>query len=195
MLYVGIDPGESWCGFAALDVTARGGVRVEARTYSIKAHDGYLSMAHDLLNLIPHNRPTHIVCEDFRIRRSGHQHFNRGDTLRFLGALEYGVSCIDAFSFSVVPPNDNGERETKELFGRIFHSYRHTWPRRKHHAWGHCVSAWRVLGQHLFRNERDLLVKLLQRKRSHQCDQWLPANIRSPKYEHVAPAATWIRPR
>lgn len=192
MLYVGIDPGESWCGFAALDITNRE-VRVEARTYSVKAHGGYLKMAHDLIDLIPHNRPTHVIAEDFRIRRSGHQRFNRGDTLRFLGALEFGVSSVDAFEFFVVPPNDNGERETKELFGRVLASYRRTWPRRKHHAWGHCISAWRVLGNHLFHTERDLLMRLLQRKRSHRCDQWLPALVRQPKYEHIAPSGIWIR--
>lgn len=191
MLYVGIDPGESWCGFAALD-TSRSEVRVEARTYAIKAHDGYLKMARDIIDMIPHNRPTHVICEDFRIRRSGHQHFNRGDTLRFLGALEYGVTSVDSFQYFLVPPNDRGVQETKELFGRVFFSYRKSWPRRKHHAWGHCISAWRVLGNHLFRHDRDLLVKLLQRKRSHPCDQWLPALIRAPQLEHVAPAARWI---
>jgi hypothetical protein len=192
MLYVGIDPGEAWCGFAAMDVTGTV-VRVEARTYSVTAHGGYLQMAQDLMNLIPHNRPTQIVCEDFRIRRSGHQRFNRGDTLRFIGALEYGVAMVDAFQFTVIPPNDRGEQETKELFGRILHSYRKSWPRRRHHAWGHCVSAWRVLGHHLFQHERDLLLKLHQRHRSHRCDQWLPALVRVPQVEHIAPAGRWIR--
>jgi Holliday junction resolvasome RuvABC endonuclease subunit len=63
MLYIGIDPGESWCGFAALYHTNQQ-IHVEARAYSIKAHGGYLSMTRDLLNLIPHNRPTQIICED-----------------------------------------------------------------------------------------------------------------------------------
>ncbi len=193
MLYIGIDPGESWCGFAALETTSRNEVRVESRTYSIKAHGGYLQMVHDLMDLLPRTRGVHVACEDFRIRRSGHQAFNRGDTLRFLGALEFGVSSIDGFTFSLIPPNDHGERETRELFGRVLFNYRKTWPRNRHHAWGHCLSAWRILGNHLFHHERDLLLKLLQRKRSHQCDQWLPALVRSQKQEHVAPAAIWIR--
>lgn len=193
MLYIGIDPGEAWCGFAALDVTARHEVRVEARTYSITARGGYLKMAEDLLELLPHNRPTQVVCEDFRIRRSGHQRFNRGDTLRFLGALEFGVSRVDAFQFFLVPPSDHGERETKELFGRVFRSYRQSWPHRGHHTWGHCISAWRVLGHHLFHNDRDVLMRLMSHKRSHRCDQWLPANSHESKIDRVAPAATWIR--
>lgn len=192
MLYVGIDPGESWCGFAALDIRDRR-VRVEARTYSVKAHGGYLQMARDLIDLIPHNRPTHVICEDFRIRRSGHQRFNRGDTLRFLGALEYGVATVDAFQFYLVPPNDHGEQETKELFGRVLRHYRTTWPRKKHHAWGHCLSAWRVLGHHLFRHDRDLLAHLHTKKKSRRCDQWLPALIRSPESEHMAPSGLWAR--
>lgn len=193
MLYVGIDPGESWCGFAALDVTSRKEVRVEARTYSVKAHGGYLQMSHDLIDLLPHSRSACIVVEDFRIRRSGHQRFSAGNTLRFLGALEYAVSCIDTFSFHLIPPNDHGERETKELFGHVLKNYRRTWPRNRHHAWGHCVSGWRVLGNHLFRAETPLLISLLKQKRSHRCDQWLPANTRFPKQDHIAPAGIWIK--
>lgn len=192
MLYVGIDPGESWCGFAALDTTNKE-VRVEARTYSINAHGGYLRMAHDLIDLIPHNRPCHIIAEDFRIRRSGHQRFSRGDTLRFLGALEFGASSVDAFKFYLIPPNDHGKYETSEFFGRVLASYRRTWPQRNHHTWGHCLSAWRVLGQHLFHHERDLLLRLHQKKRSHRCDQWLPALVRQPKFEHIAPAGIWVK--
>lgn len=193
MLYVGIDPGEAWCGFAALDISSKHEIRVEARTYSVKAHNGYLQMAHDLVDLLPHARQAHIVVEDFRIRRSGHQRFSHGDTLRFLGALEFGVTSVDAFKFFLVPPNDRGEQETKELFGRVLFSYRKTWPRNRHHAWGHCISAWRVLGNHLFHHERDLLLRLLKQKRSHRCDQWLPALIRNPDREHVAPAGQWIK--
>lgn len=193
MLYVGIDPGESWCGFAALEVTSRNEVRVEARTYSVKARGGYLHTAHDILDLLPHARQAHVICEDFRIRRSGHQRFSHGDTLRFLGALEYGVSSVDAFKFFLVPPNDHGERETKELFGRVLFSYRKSWPRNRNHAWGHCISAWRVLGNHLFHHDRDLLMRLLKRKRSHRCDQWLPSLARTEYRECIAPAGIWIK--
>jgi hypothetical protein len=168
-------------------------VRVEARAYAVRAHGGYLKMAHDIVDLLPHSRETHVVCEDFRIRKAGHQRFSRGDTLRLIGALEYGVSSVDAFKFYLIPPNDHGERETRELFGRVLASYRRTWPRRKDPAWGHCLSAWRVLGNHLFHHERDVLLRLLQRKRSHRCDQWLPALVRQPRVEHIAPAAVWIK--
>lgn len=191
MLYIGIDPGEAWCGFAALDITSDGLVRVEARTYKISAHRGYLGMAHDIIDLLPHAKRTHVVLEDFRIRRSGHQHFNRGNTLRLLGALEFGVHEVSTFSSSVIPPNDHGERETRELFGRVFWNYRRHWPHRRHAAWGHCISAWRVLGHHLFQAEQPLLLKLLKKKRSHACEQWLP--MLRAEGDHIAPSAWWIK--
>ena len=193
MLYIAIDPGESWCGFAALEVTSKNEVRVEARTYSVKARHGYLRMVHDIVDLLPHARPAHVIAEDFQIRHSGHQRFSRGNTLRFLGALEFGVTSVDAFQFFLIPPNDHGEQETKELFGRVLSSYRKTWPKRKHPAWGHCVSAWRVLGNHLFQHDRDLLLRLLKEKKSHPYPQWLPALVRAPQVEHIAPAAIWSR--
>jgi hypothetical protein len=193
MLYIGIDPGESWCGFAALDVTSSGVVRVEARTYSVTARKGYLQMAHDIMDLLPHARKATIVCEDFRIRRSGHQAFNAGNTLRFIGALEFGVKSVDAFEFFLIPPNDHSERETKELFGRVLFHYRQQWPKPRDAAWKHCLSAWRVLGHHLFAHERDLLLRIRHAKRSRRCDRWLPVSVRDHK-EHIAPAARWIRP-
>jgi hypothetical protein len=192
MLYIGVDPGEAWCGFSALDITSDGAVRVEARTYSVTARGGYLRMAHDIVDLLPHRR-AHIVCEDFRIRRSGHQHFSAGNTLRLLGALEFGVTSVDAFKFFLVPPNDRGDTETRELFGSVLWNYRRSWPKPRHAAWGHCVSAWRVLGHHLLAHERALLLKLHTVKKSRQCDRWLPVALKSSRHEHVAPAARWIK--
>lgn len=194
MLYIGLDPGESWCGFAALEITTRNEVRVEARTYHVPAHRGYLQMSRDLMELIPRNRDAHFAVEDFRIRRSGHQRFSRGDTLRFLGALEYAVACRAQSQFFLIPPNDHGERETRDLFGKVLISYRKTWkPRAAHATWGHCLSAWRVLGNHLFHHNRDLLLRLHEKKRSHRCDRWLPTLVKSQKLECIAPAGLWIR--
>jgi hypothetical protein len=112
--------------------------------------------------------------------------------LRLLGALEYGVSSVDAFQFFLVPPNDNGERETRELFGKVLWSYRRQWPRPRHSAWGHCLSGWRVLGRHLMAHERDLLIRLHKEKKSRPCERWLPTASRSAYNEHVAPAGCWL---
>lgn len=192
MLYIGVDPGEAWCGFAALDITSEGIVRVEARTYKIAAHDGYLQMARDLINLLPHSKKTHLTIEDFRIRRSGHQSFSRGETLRFIGALEFGCEQLTMFTHSVIPPSDHGDRETKELFGRVLINYRKQWPKPRHPAWGHCVSAWRVLGHSLMQHEREVLITLRKgRKKSHRIDRWLPAT--QLPGDCVAPAAWWMK--
>lgn len=190
MLYIGLDPGESWCGFAALEISSKKEIRVEARTYAVKEHHGYLQMTRDLMDLIP-RRGVALAAEDFRIRRSGHQRFSRGDTLRFLGALEYAVTNREQSQFYLVQPNDHGERETRELFGRVLLRYRDTWPKRSHAAWGHCVSAWRVLGQHLFFHERDVLLTILAYSKSHRCARWLPTGAKSG--DRVAAAARWTR--
>ena len=190
MLYIGIDPGEAHLGFAALEVTQGGEVRVEARTYNVEVR-GYIQMAADIMDLLPHAKRTHIVCEDFRIRRAGHQTGSAGVTLRLLGALEFGTSQVREFSFSTVPPNDNMEAETRELFGRVLFNYRNHWPKSRHSAWRHCLSAWRVLGHHLFMTERELLLALHKKKRSHTCSRWLP--VSGKKSDHVAEAAVWIK--
>lgn len=191
MLYIGVDPGESWCGFAALEITPKNEIRVEARTYDVKAHHGYLQMTRDIMDIIPRGRETIFVSEDFRIRKSGHQRYSRGDTLRFLGALEYGVSMRPQSRFYLVQPNDNGERETRELFGRVLLKYRGAWPNKSHAMWGHCVSAWRVLGNHLMFHDRDILLTLHGYQKSHRCDRWLPALKVS--LDRVAPASVWVR--
>lgn len=191
MLYIGIDPGEAWCGFAALDVISSTAIRVEARTYSVTVRGGYLNMVNSILDLLPHNRPTTIIAEDFQIRHTRHQSFNHGNTLRFLGALEHGVSEIDAFQFSLIPPSDHGERETRGLFGHVLFNYRDRWPRARSAPWNHCLSAWRAIGIYLLQNEQSTLLSLRKVKRSSKCQRWLPAATKGN--EHIAPPAWWIK--
>lgn len=190
MLHVGIDPGTSWCGFAALDFTSDGTIRVEARTYDVAAHGGYLGMARDILDLLPHARRAHIAVEDFRIRGAGHQRANHGDTLRFIGALEFGIEAIDLFSISFIPPSNNGVKESDKLFGRVLSRYRKRWPRSRAPAWQHCSSAWRVLGHHLLKDHESRLAEINTTIRtSTKCFQWLPSLSRKPDY--IADAAIW----
>lgn len=194
MLYIGIDPGESWCGFAALETTSDGVIRVESRSYDVENHHGYVGMTRDIIDLLPHAKRTHIVAEDFRIRRSGHQSFSTGNTLRFLGALEYAASDVKTFSFSTIPPSDKVENLTRELFGRVLFNYRNHWPKARHSSWRHCLSAWRVLGQYLMNQDRAVLEILHKKKKSHPCPQWLPV-IQRVGRDRVAEAAWWIRPK
>lgn len=191
MIYVGIDPGERWCGFAALEILSSGTVRVEARTY-VMPPLGYVFMTKQILDLLPHARRTLVIVEDFQIRRAGHQRFNRGDTLRFLGALEYGVKGIDQFEFMLIPPTDKIERITNEMFGRVLSRYRERWPNPRHSAWRHCLSAWRVLGQHVAFDNPSLRARLIKQKKSLHSERWLP--IGSNHFDNcIAPAALWIK--
>lgn len=191
MLYIGIDPGDAHLGFAALEITSGGEVRVESRTYSVEAHGGYARMAHDIIDLLPHAKRTHIVCEDFRIRKIGHQAHSAGRTLRLIGALEYGALGVKEFSFSTLPATDKVENLTRELFGRVLFNYRNHWPRSRHSSWRHCLSAWRVLGEYLFTADREWLMEIRKKKRSHACERWLPVSEKKP--DHVAGAAIWIK--
>lgn len=191
MLYVGIDPGESWCGFAALEITSDNVVRVEARTYNVALHKGWCRMARDLINVLPHSRQAKIICEDFQIRRSGHQRFNHGDTLRFLGALEYAVSNVPFFDFDLEPPSDSAIKAVPKLFGKSWVKYRSRWPKKSHPAWNHCASAWRVLGSNLLRTDSAVLAGLHRYRRSLPRDQWLPSGILVREEEFIAPAALW----
>lgn len=191
MLYIGIDPGEAHVGFAALEITASGEVRVEARTYNVEGHGGYIGIASDIIDLLPHAKRTHIACEDFRIRKVGHQVHSAGVTLRLIGALEYGAAHVREFSFSTVQATDQVETITREFYGRVLFNYRNHWPKFRHSAWRHCLSAWRVLGQHLFMVEREVLVRLHKKKRSHACERWLP--VSGKKNDHIAEAAWWIK--
>lgn len=196
MLYIGIDPGEAWCGFAALEIaleTQFVSVRAEARTYSVKHRGGYLAMANDLFQLLPHQRPTILIAEDFQIRHSGHQRFNHGDTLRFLGALEFGATFVKQFNFALIPPNDRAKQETRDLFGPGIRSYARKWPKPGHAAWHHCLSAWRVIGQYLLINQCDVLQRMHKLTHVRRCDRWIPVSMGDVnKHEHIAPAARWM---
>lgn len=191
MLYVGIDPGEQWCGFAALEITSDDVVRVEARTYSIRLRHGWLRMARDLVALLPHSRPATIVCEDFQVRKVGHQRFNHGDTLRFIGALQYGFGSVRFHTFHLESPNDRGRKEVPMMFGNAFIRYRNRWPHARDSEWNHCVSAWRVLGSFLLRHDPEALQRIHRLKRSHPAQRWIPSGSYHPKKEHIAPAAIW----
>jgi len=190
MLYIGIDPGERWCGFAALELTSELVVRVEARTYSITAHKDYLTLAHDLIDLLPHARKAQIVVENFQVRTVGHQHFNRGDTLRFIGAMEFAAQSIDAFELFQVQPSDAGQRDSLKLYGSVIRRYSRRWPSPSHRAWKHCLSAWRVLGMHLLSKEPTFLLSIRKMKRVQICERWLPASTKMG--DHIARAARWV---
>jgi hypothetical protein len=185
MLYVGIDPGEVWCGFAALLFDANGDIRAEARSHSIAAHGGYLGMVRDLVDLIPHARQTRLIVEDFRIRASGHQRFNHGNTLRMLGALEYASSKIPTFSWYLVSPGSS--RDTHNLFGKTLRNYHKRWPNPGDDAWTHCMSAWRVLGHHLLKHDTAGLTRLRMCK-PVRVSRWLPLGCNTD-HDLIAPAA------
>jgi hypothetical protein len=189
MLWVGIDPGEKHCGFAALEITSDEVIRVESRTYDVAAHGGYLEMAKSIVDLLPHARRANVVCEDFRIRKAGHQRFSSGDTLRMIGAIEMAVRSLNQYEFALIPPADAPDAAFK-LFGKIIVKYKAKWPRTHHPNWLHCLSAWRVLGLHLMSTTQDTLMQFHDCTRVREVDRWLPTS--ALRTDHVADAMEWI---
>lgn len=187
MIIVGIDPGDSWCGFAALDIS-KYAIRAESRTYG-RDDRNIFRMVETLLPFAGTKERVIVAVENFQIRGQGHQRFSAGDTLRLIGALEY-VCIRYGWSFNLVPPG-SWKADLPLLFGNhILTQYRKAWPTPGHANWDHCLSAWRVLGRHLL-SEHLLSVLAPMRKAQRtvfweQCAPWVHAKTRG--YDLVAPA-------
>lgn len=189
MLYVGVDPGEQWCGVAVLDTGTTRVVRAESRVYAIKQR-GYIGVVDHLMDILPHARRTTMIVEDYRVRGSGHQRFGRADTLRMIGALEYAVHQLPAYTWAMIAPGSDSE--VRLLFANTIDQYRARWPETGDKRWRHCFSAWRVLGRYLMGHQTQLLKELRSKqtaKTLHSVQRWLPT-ARKPR-DLIAPAMAW----
>lgn len=162
MIVLGIDPGEAWCGFAALQMERRF-LRVQASTFSTDNRNVF-RMVQTLLPFPKYENVT-VVCEDFQVRPVGHQRFTRGQTLRLIGALEYHV-INQGWLWRLIPPG-KWQRELPQIFGNNFlSSYREHWPDKTNPQWDHCLSAWRVIGRYLLAEQLLSVLKPI-RSRAH----------------------------
>lgn len=187
MIYVGIDPGAAWCGFAALNV-GKHSIRAAAATYG--RDDRSLTSIVRTLLPFAHTDEITVIAEDFQIRSVGHQRFNRGDTLRLLGALEY-ESLSAGWSWNLIAPG-SWKDELPKLFGNeLIADYKQRWPLRGHANWDHCLSAWRVLGRFFLGNKLSVMSELRRNKRDGTpywsvTEAWVHAPARG--YDLIAPA-------
>lgn len=143
MLFVGIDPGERWCGLATLEIERNRYARTNAAVYDLT--DNVLGeLVHKITNIAHHNGHIRYVIEDFQVRPVGHQSFTRGNTLRFIGALEYALYLRDITPRYIKP----GKPEEALRILPILQTW-NTGETRGDTRWKHALSAWRVLGLHL----------------------------------------------
>lgn len=184
MIVVGIDPGDAWCGFVALNLEKRF-IRIESRTYAREPRPLY-RMTDALLPFHPSDRIT-VVVENYQMRGVGHQRFSQGHTLRLLGALEY-VCAKNRWDWHVVPPGP-WKREVPNIFGAFVPSYREHWPDNGSAEWDHCLSAWRVLGRYLMRDQFLPMLARLRKKAAAEWDECAPfIHTRIYAGDLVAPA-------
>lgn len=198
--FIGIDPGDVWCGYAMLEYDPQNkGDRyflTEARTFHVPSRQSLLEVTHDVMFALP----SVVIAENYQVRPVGYNRFNKGGTLRLLGALELATGQSLASSWNMVPPA-SWEKELPKLVPTMFKTWTTDWPllpkRRK--DWGHAMSAWRVLLRYMMQHHPTVLEAL----RDAQCIASYK-RVRSPLYasdrrtsvhDLAAPTAKWFLPR
>lgn len=190
MIVIGIDPGEAWCGIAALNIKKRS-VVAEARTLAIKPRTP-ISIVRAALPFSKKDEVI-VIAENYNFRPVGHQRFSTGQTVRLLGALEFYTRDMN-WKWHLIPPGP-WQKEIPLIFGNnLLAEYRRHWPQPRHQNWDHCMSAWRVLGRYLLTEQLTSVLAPLRKKHGigddaywHPADSFMP--VRSTrKADLIAPA-------
>jgi len=155
---IAIDPGERWTGFGILSFDNKG-----RRLGDIGFLDGkedFYYAADFLDRLVNHYRPKYVIVEDFQTRPVGHQRFSKALTARLIGAMEYVVQKYDGTEWRTEPPGDPIKGLKLLKLSQTMMHWKQIWPKPSDRSWNHAMSAWRVLGQFLIREDPDLLRSL-----------------------------------
>jgi len=180
-IWVGIDPGSAWTGYACV---VRHKKQYTLQTCSISTSNGLHRITSILQKHFGLFDEGHVWAEDFKLRPLGHQQFNRGGTLRLLGSLEF-VTRQEEFGWDLIQPGDI-EGDLKGLgFVKWLKKWKKMWPSADRGQWGHAFSAWRVLGMGLVRNgnreDDKALLKVLRRPpKPHRSEYAVPALLPNP---------------
>lgn len=156
--FVGIDPGDRWCGYATLRITptetglhafAQSGVfDRRARTFP-----GLVQA------LIPAKRHVHYVAiEDYRERPVGHRSWQLAETPELIGALRYLALERQHLLWRVAASDPTIALEELGFFQLAPFMRRPTGNSAV--SWDHALSAWRVLLRMLAKINVPLLSKL-----------------------------------
>lgn len=153
--FVGIDPGERWCGYAFLTVED-GEYKARCGVLDVKA----MAMNQLINELTPVADVT--VTERFRTRGVGHQHMHNPITAQLIGAIRYAAESKGG-QWSEVNAADASELQRFPLYP-IITRWRKSWPNKGNARWDHALSAWRVLCQYLLTMRDPALADLAEFK-------------------------------
>lgn len=135
---VAVDPGDAWCGVAALEL--RGPIW---SAYTMVIHATPRTMPEVIVEIMRCN-PHAVIAEKYQQRAVGHQKWAEPRAPRILGALEY-VAYDNGLGFHTIQP-DSPEKLMLMPFWPIIKKWRKHWQRGNAPDWQHALSAWRVLG-------------------------------------------------
>lgn len=182
------DPGEAWCGMAALCINRKKG-ELLAETRVINVRDRTFNATVDECTLI--GLPATVACEDYRVRPVGHQRWTQGITIQLIGAIRY-ISEAQGCKLHTIPPG-NAEKEVPDISGDFLSAWREKWQKPNDPEWNHAISAWRVLLRQLMKSDVPLLMRLRD-VRVHATFQtaprWLPM-VGKDRFDLLAPAGRW----
>lgn len=197
--FIGIDPGDVWCGFALLEYDPDTDsidkyFLTETRVFHVPSRASIKDLVYDVMFALP----AVVVAEDYAVRPTNFNRFSKGNTLRLLGALELTTEQSLASTWRTVPPAP-WETNLPKMAGGMIDRWSPDWAQSRHKNWGHAKSAWRVLFAYMMQKHPDILNVL----RMPECVQSY-RRIRSVLYsaerrcapaDMNAPAAKWSVPR
>lgn len=178
-LWIGIDPGERWCGYALL----RHDGRWRAQTGVLDASQrSYVELIDTLLY---DTYRSVVVVESYQQRPVGHQAFKTAVTPQIIGSLRYATEKRDAKFYTVAPGDP--DKELKYLqFGKFIEMWKAFWPAPRHTNWQHARSAWRVLGRWLLSNDFSTARAIIEAPLLHPSKTEIHM-----AFDLTAPTVTW----
>lgn len=154
--WVGIDPGDRWMGVSILTQIDKKTWTADMRVIDIEVVKNRHLLVKGMMHILS---PKDVVlCENYQIRRAGHQSFNVGETLRLIGALEF-ATLDQLCDFVLVMPGDPNDINDM-FFGAILKTWQEKWMRGNAKEWDHARSAWRVMLIYLMSKHPDVIRKL-----------------------------------
>lgn len=145
-LWLGIDPGERWCGYALLRHDGRWRAQTGVLDASQRSYVELIdTLLHDTYRSV-------VVVESYQQRPVGHQAFKTAVTPQIIGSLKYATEKRDAKFYTVAPGDPDKELQYLQL-SKFIEMWKAFWPAPRHTNWHHARSAWRILGRWLLSND------------------------------------------
>lgn len=182
MIYIGIDPGDRWQGFAMLEVA-----QAQCNAYTAVYDRNVRSLSELIDLLIPVGHDVTVAIEEYRIRPQGFNRFASIDTPKLIGALEYRTLCLldsRVIFVAAANPIELNEFPVADVVNfALNNAIKHS------PQWDHARSAWRVLATCLMKTNVQLLMTIRKPYRLQR-----PPKIRRIGLDDlIAPIVSWSR--